>query len=912
MLLLAAMAPAFGQNLWPHADATLVDPGPGNTSVLGKALDCQFGQTYHGRCRVRTEGFTTGHARLGIKFDTGEGTPALGWAKAPGPGKSSLSSGRDWAELEVLGTVPEGATRALLHVLAEGNPAAAGARAHFQGVEFRLLPAPARPNLWPYGSATELADPGPGGIAVQAKAFQDVQAGEVFTGECLVRTAGFTTGQAEIGIQFDTGDGTPVLGMGEAMGPELRDRTAAAGPVRLGVQGRVPAGATRALVYVIARGEAVPGARATFEHVTFHRLPAAAPLRPNLWPHGCAATLADPGSGGIGVLAKAMSNCRGGERFKGQCFVRTEGFSGGLAEIGIQFDRGDGTPALDRVVHLRLAGPDWSAREVQGVVPEGATRALMYLLVKGNVAPGARAHFQNVAFHQVHEPQGGAPAPASAAAARAAAEAEARARDLDPAEVARRGAEAEARHQGQDAAAVQAAGAQAALAARDAQWQLRLAEGTAEAARRNHLEALRRLETNLGRDSQFTTQWYPRFTYNLLQDYLATRDSVETAQGAVEGAQSVPGVPGTYQVNYAYLAADPYLKYHNTDIHQVVPEDVSDAEWLGMLADLLASNQVPVAEWHTLRGPFNKVDFAPPELKRLLRKRFKRLQDTARERAASGLGPTRAEFIGTAVTPLQELAFDISQNNGRCEDGLQRGLGEIEQRLYGEGRFAHLGEFISMVLADYRMAFVQRHGELHSWDEYRTTAPLLLQQRMLFPLGLRGRPSAVVYAGRFHSGHAILAPELVMFRFLFGQPGVRLDAVHLAQGEQAPARDFEAYDLPRMLALLHEARERGYVDLLGAGPLRPGQVGMKLKLADIKAECVEERVEGGQYVARDPVLGPAWNDFELVHALGQEDNAYFAPAPAEGRAREHESNVRLRPAFWIHLLVKYGYIEKVG
>jgi N-acetylmuramoyl-L-alanine amidase len=400
--------PPAQHNLWPFRDTTLTDPGHGGQDILAKAMECGSGQVYTGRCRVRAQGFRTGRAELAIVFDTGDGTPVLGRACAPAPDLLDSSSRDGWADLEVLGTVPEGATRALLNIAAKGDPDG-GARASFAGVTFHLLPEAARPNLWPYGSAADLTDPGHGGQDIKAKAFHDIQEGEVFTGEGLVRTRGFTTGQAEIGLVFDTGDGSPVLGAGQAMGPELPDRTGAAGPVRLGVQGRVPRGATRALVFVTARGEAAGGAQARFQHVACHRLPAGSPLRPNLWPFGSAVTLADPGPGGQGIKAKAMEPCRGGERFAGECHVRTEGLADGQAEIGIQFDTGDGTPVLGRAEPAgprpaRSSAPGRVALGVEGVVPPGATRALMYLVVKGNATPGARAHFEHVAFHQVAGP----------------------------------------------------------------------------------------------------------------------------------------------------------------------------------------------------------------------------------------------------------------------------------------------------------------------------------------------------------------------------------------------------------------------------------------------------------------------------------------------------------------------------
>jgi hypothetical protein len=410
MLLLVAMAPAYGQNLWTHPDLTLVDPGPEDAAVQAVGLDCRFGQVYHGRCQVRTERISTGSARLGITFDTGEpggqASEVLGRGVAPGPGQRDRSTGPDWVDLEVLGAVPEGATRALLHIIVDGNPSAAGACAHFRGVEFRRLPPAVLPNLWPYGSSTTLADPGNGGIAIKAKAFEDVQAGELFTGECLVRTSGFNTGQAELGIAFDRGERSDAVGLGQAMGPDQPDRTSVDGPVRLRVRGQVPVGATRALVCVIVRGNNAAGAQARFEHVTFHRLPAERLLPPDIWPHGPDATLIDGGPGRQGILAKAI-DCKAGEVYLGECTVEADPAGFGMAELGISFDTGEGpngepTPVLGRGVGLG-PGASHSTRNsgrtrlfVQGTAPAGATRALLF--IRTAHGGGAQARFQGVAF----------------------------------------------------------------------------------------------------------------------------------------------------------------------------------------------------------------------------------------------------------------------------------------------------------------------------------------------------------------------------------------------------------------------------------------------------------------------------------------------------------------------------------
>jgi hypothetical protein len=177
----------------------------------------------------------------------------------------------------------------------------------------------------------------------------------------------------------------------------------------------VPQGATRALVYVIVEDEANPGAQATFEQVTIHRLPAGAPLRENAWPHGPAVSLTDPGHGRLGILDRASVDCKGGEWFAGECRARTEWLEGRV-ELGIRFDDGQGAEEKYAVSRRADASPGWVLLKVQGRAPQGANRARMYLLTEGNPIPGAQAHFDQVAFSLIDGPQGAipdAPPPAS-------------------------------------------------------------------------------------------------------------------------------------------------------------------------------------------------------------------------------------------------------------------------------------------------------------------------------------------------------------------------------------------------------------------------------------------------------------------------------------------------------------------
>lgn len=406
-----------GTNLWPtdlkagdvrsadgisHPRYVLDPPTDTAPASMRHEVPCRFGQVLAGRAWVSAAGLRDGAAGIGIRFLAGDGTEVPGQGVAPGPGRFRARSAGSQGGVEVLGAVPEGAARAVLTLSAAGHPGPGGGSAVFKDVDFRFLPDPPQPNLWPYGSSTTLDPPADRSIPVKAKVLTDVAAGEGITGECLVRTSGFTTGRAELCIEFLAADGRTVLDQGQAQGPELPGGTCGPGPVRLGVQGRVPDGAAQARLSVRILGEAAAGARATFEQVTFHRLPPSTPLRPNLWRHGGGVTLTDPGLGGEAVRVQAV-DCRAGERFAAACYVFHDPTAASRPELGIQFDTGDGSAVLRRAqpVPGGHATAGWTALAVEDEVPHGATRALMLIRVQGNPVPGARTRFEGVTFSRV-------------------------------------------------------------------------------------------------------------------------------------------------------------------------------------------------------------------------------------------------------------------------------------------------------------------------------------------------------------------------------------------------------------------------------------------------------------------------------------------------------------------------------
>jgi hypothetical protein len=486
----------------------------------------------------------------------------------------------------------------------------------------------------------------------------------------------------------------------------------------------------------------------------------------------------------------------------------------------------------------------------------------------------------------------------AADAARFDAEDNARFLGMTPAQIEREGAEAWVRAmglaQGLDATRFQNEVGNALALFREEeaarQWQARLDAGTRAGAQAAHQAAIALRDANLARNESFTTD--PLF---LVLTFRA-RDEYNLGHGVVTTAQAAAGTPGTWRVNLAYLCADPFLKHHNLDPNERCPNDVTGAQWTAVKDGLTGCNGAPAP---SLRAVFDRIDFeSNAVLQQSVKKRFKSLCDTAQERTLA--------HNGTDATPLQELALAISQNGGRCIDGVGDWLNDYEPMFYntGEMRFAHMGEFISGVLADDRHAFIQRHTGLDANAEFVTTAAQLLKHKMLYSLGLRGKWTRVRYGGIMGSNHAILASNEVMRRFLNGEANVRL-------AQHFPAVTFEAYTVDRMVQLLQATRENARP---GA---RPPKGARKLRVDMITAECVrcDMNAEGewtartdpdGNFIAKDPLLAPLWIAYMNSLVMGEDPppaNTYF-----EVLANGH---VRLTREFWLHLLDKYGYITRV-
>jgi hypothetical protein len=391
--------------------------------------------------------------------------------------------------------------------------------------------------------------------------------------------------------------------------------------------------------------------------------------------------------------------------------------------------------------------------------------------------------------------------------------------------------------------------------------------------------------TNLVHDAEHRLQerlaknYVSSHLFNLRDDYQAAATVINPFKIA---AAAPSAGPNRYKVNYNLISADPYLSSHSTDINQIYPSPVSAEEWTQMGQALRAAAHVAelAPQLNQVLDKTNPVDSDPAQVattKEIIRKRIKRLYAEAKRK-------TDAHEPGIiSDSPIGDLALDLNANLGRCIDGLQDGLTDLEATYFNEGSPTNAGDLISRVLTDYKMEFIKKHGELvPNSHEFKTTVSQNLRQRMLYSLSLRGSEAEIAYPQLGSPTYPDLQPQAVMKRFLNGE---RTDL-----GQSGPMVTFHPYDVQTLVEQLQKARERSFLSLDGRKLLYPGLPGQK-----IKASFIQDIAQA------DAVLSESYVEFVTD---ADQPNAYFAKAP-EG---EFVTNYRVTDQFWLHLLEKYGYI----
>ncbi len=356
------------------------------------------------------------------------------------------------------------------------------------------------------------------------------------------------------------------------------------------------------------------------------------------------------------------------------------------------------------------------------------------------------------------------------------------------------------------------------------------------------------------------------------------------AQEIVDQARSDAQSEGQYQINYDFIAEDPFFHRHSLDIHQVYPAPLTLEEWVAM-RDALKTYPEVVEMGSDFDRLFQSVTVLADDselqkqTKETIQKRIKRLFDFAQSQEASGQSGV------SAASPGGDLALRLMGNLDRCIDGLQAGLSDLEKDYFAEGEPESAGDFISRVFTDYKMEFIEKHGNLRPRSsEFRTTVVQNLRQRMLYSLGLRGTEAEVAYPFLGNPEIAELKPKRVMARFLGGE--------RTQLSGEAAVVEFEAFSIDHMVRLLQASRERGLMNSEGNGLLHPEAMGTKLKSSLIQQIALDDYTLAGAY--RDFFSDP------------HQHSEYFAPPPAD----ELSSNIRLKDRFWLHLLEANGYIQR--
>ena len=285
-------------NLWEEKGVqVLTIPEKAKSAEAQRSQACAPGEVFVGECEVRAVGMISNsghdqaHAGLGLRFENAA-RQEIGTGDALGYDHPTETHSPVPVRLRIGGKAPAGT--ASVTFLLQAKDCEPGAQAFFDAVSFKRLPpapaaaGPARPvvqptsasspapasapavNLWPAEANGALAVPDQP-VVLHTLRFKpgELAAGEVFTGEAYVRTEAMQAGNALIGIRFDCENGQTAFG--GRWQAQLPTQSASADRVRVGVHATAPAGVVRVTLSIQTRG-CNPGAKATFDSVTFRRL----------------------------------------------------------------------------------------------------------------------------------------------------------------------------------------------------------------------------------------------------------------------------------------------------------------------------------------------------------------------------------------------------------------------------------------------------------------------------------------------------------------------------------------------------------------------------------------------------------------------------------------------------------------
>ncbi len=226
-------------------------------------------------------------------------------------------------------------------------------------------------------------------------------------------------------------------------------------------------------------------------------------------------------------------------------------------------------------------------------------------------------------------------------------------------------------------------------------------------------------------------------------------------------------------INYSFIPFDPYARYWCDNIDADIPDKQAANPDFVRTFNRWANN----ARSHPAFSDTMDIDISTLRSKLLsstlkLRKRFLRLCQHWVDHDDTILVPNSQANVKTSYRQ-GEAFLRVLQNHSRCPDGLNDYFSLQERKflwnenIEDEEEACPFGARLAKVFLDYKLNFLDKH-RIPGSSEEAVTAPLLLRQRMIMPLGLPENFNTVRYP---HFGRGVIeryTPSHVMYLFLRG------------------------------------------------------------------------------------------------------------------------------------------------
>ncbi len=316
-------------------------------------------------------------------------------------------------------------------------------------------------------------------------------------------------------------------------------------------------------------------------------------------------------------------------------------------------------------------------------------------------------------------------------------------------------------------------------------------------------------------------------------------------------------------MNYAFIAADPYLQYYNRNLDQDVSnEDISQASLEQAVEVVRVALPQQEAYIPALGNDFDSIMQTHIEggASRIIQKRFIRLYQHFSSAQEAG-----------------KFGLLLAQNIARCRDGISDYFTQLEkQYIYQIEEDIPLEARFGRVLLDYKDRFLDdfRNPLIGSHEE-ATEGQVLLRERMRLPLGFPGNFLNPLYPSMGRGMAEMYKPEKVIEVFLDG------GYISFERGEQSTSSYMWPYSPSKMVYCLQDEINLSSQDLRCLGRER-----------FITYEQLSH------YIPQDPFL-----EAEFERAFDEmEENDYFNTDASQAEEQLY------KPRFYEYLLRKFGYL----